>query len=130
MKDQRSAFGLVEGDYRRRRNHMIAAFIAVRGAALKSCQRILEQRKYRPVALYREGSELIGPAGGESLRGDRFPAFAARTCTGEGFAAGTREGSGMARQAPQHHGRIQRHGVKLFAVNPLSLPARRGSSRW
>ena len=111
MKDQRGAFGLVEGDYGADEYHVVAAFIAVRGAALKSCSASLEQRNIARSALYREGSELIGPAGGEALR--EIVLSRRQDMHGEVLRCQERgKAQGMPRQAPQHHGRIQRHGVK------------------
>src|ERR1700692_1630602 len=61
MKDEWGALRLVESDYGSDKNHMIAAFIAVSRATLKTRRAAGEQRDVAESAFHCKRGEFIGP---------------------------------------------------------------------
>ena len=117
VEQQRRSPAGVEFDYFADEDHVVAAVVLVSGAAFEACRGPVEQRSAARAARQLEPGEFVFAGLGEAVR-QRFlvgseDVHRKMACRAERGQAGR-----LARQAPQHHRRVERDRVEAVGGNP------------
>ncbi|MNZ83416.1 hypothetical protein D3C78_1021430 [compost metagenome] len=111
LEHQRGMAAVVEGEHLADEDHMVAALVLERRAALEARGAAGQQRGGADAVVQLDAGELVAALGGKTP-GQRFLFGGQHVHVPVLLATEGRQAAGVLGQAPQHQRRIQRHGVE------------------